>query len=83
MALVVSIVIEKQEGIKYSACNRNVTLLILCYLLGTIWFTFISGSGFTYALSVCVIPFIPFDIVKIVLATITSIVIKKTLRDIL
>lgn len=84
MALVVSIVIKKTRRYQVFWLVTGMLLsLILCYLLGTIWFTFISGSGFTYALSVCVIPFIPFDIVKIVLATITSIVIKKTLRDIL
>ncbi len=40
------------------------------YLLGTVWFMIVytKGASFTEALTVCVIPFLPFDVVKAVLA---------------
>ncbi len=54
--------------------------LLLCYLIGTLWFTYITDTTFSYALSVCVIPFIPFDLIKIGLAASTGILIKKLFR---
>lgn len=43
---------------------------ILLYFLGTLWFVYQSSVDWSYALGVCVYPFIPFDIAKIVIATI-------------
>lgn len=39
------------------------------YLVGTVWFVAMMKCETAYALSVCVVPFIPFDLGKIVLAT--------------
>ena len=41
-----------------------VAALLLCYGLGTLWFSRVTGTGFTAALAVCVFPFIPFDLAK-------------------
>ena len=38
------------------------------YLLGTVWFIAMTKSEIAHALSVCVVPFVPFDLVKILLA---------------
>ena len=35
------------------------------YVLGTAWFMISTGAELSYALSVCVLPFIPVDLVKI------------------
>ena len=45
---------------------------IICYLLGTLWFIFITDNSFILALSMCVIPFIPGDIFKIGVTLILS-----------
>lgn len=42
---------------------------VLCYTCGTVWFVFLTGKGLAAALSMCVIPYIPFDIVKIAAAS--------------
>ncbi len=43
--------------------------LLVCYLLGTIWYMVLTGiSNIRYAVSVCVLPFVPFDILKFALA---------------
>lgn len=52
--------------------------LILCYLIGTLWFCFISGNSFYSALFTCVVPFVIFDVIKAVLAIAVSMVIRKT-----
>lgn len=41
---------------------------LLCYLLGTGWFMFTSGTSLGGALAVCVLPFLPGDALKIALA---------------
>ena len=43
--------------------------LAVCYFFGTIWFSVSGGTPFGAALKVAVIPFLPFDAVKIVMAT--------------
>jgi len=46
--------------------------LIVCYLFGTLWFTFVAGTftwaGFGSALMLCVVPFLAFDMAKLLLA---------------
>ena len=52
--------------------------LFLCYMIGTVWFSFITGTDFYKSLTLCVFPFILFDLLKIVLAISVSMVIRKT-----
>lgn len=44
--------------------------LLLCYLLGTIWFCISSNTDFLSALTICVVPFIIPDVAKIIVASI-------------
>lgn len=44
--------------------------LAACYALGTIWFIFLTKTGFAAAMLACVIPFLPGDALKIVAATV-------------
>ena len=53
---------------------------IVCYLFGTIWFCIVADYTFKAALAVCVIPFIPADLVKMVIAMIIGPMIKKRIR---
>ena len=53
---------------------------IICYLFGTIWFCLVANYTFKAALAVCVIPFIPADLVKMILAMIIGPLIKKRIR---
>lgn len=39
-----------------------------CYVLGTIWFMVLSGTGLAAAMVMCVIPFLPGDVLKIIAA---------------
>ncbi|MDD3173880.1 MAG: biotin transporter BioY [Herbinix sp.] len=52
--------------------------LILCYTIGTLWFSHISGNSFYSALFICVFPYVVFDLLKIVLAISVSMVIRRT-----
>ena len=51
----------------------------LLYLLGTIWFMVQTGSDLGRAMTLCVYPFIPFDLGKILLASVAGMLIRKAL----
>ena len=53
---------------------------IICYALGTAWFCFEAKSTVSGALSICVFPFIPGDLIKMVIAMLIGAAIKKRLR---
>lgn len=77
-ALVVGVISDKY-GIKFLPSVLScVAAMLLCYLIGTLWFAFIYGDGnFSGAVSVCVLPFIVPDAIKITLAMIIAKRVKK------
>ena len=79
MALIGGFIMEK--------CNRKLvpTMLgwvlatVVDYALGTAWFVLVAHCSFTYALTVCVVPFIIGDIIKIVIGTLVAVKVRKGL----
>jgi len=68
--IIIGFIIEKARAMNvYVIIGAMTAGLISCYLLGTIWLGFITEIGFVKALFVGVIPFIPGDILKIVVST--------------
>lgn len=53
--------------------------LIICYVFGTAWYSFQTGTGFIAALAVCVVPFIIGDTLKIIIASVLGIILRKRL----
>ena len=58
---------EKTKKARYTVPVMIISIL-LCYFVGTLWYCYILDSGFIPALTLCVLPFIPGDALKIVLA---------------
>lgn len=58
------------------------TSLVLCYLIGSLWFSYVSGSSMAYTLAVCVYPFIAFDLIKIALAISFGSILRKVIDKI-
>ena len=54
--------------------------LIVAYAFGTAWFVYQMQVDLAYALTVCVWPFIPFDIIKIAVAVLIGKAIGKALN---
>lgn len=51
----------------------------VCYAFGTGWFMVQMGCSPAYALTVCVLPFVPFDLVKIGLASVLGRLLRRSL----
>lgn len=56
--------------------------LVICYLIGSLWFSYVSGSSMAYSLAVCVYPFIVFDLIKIALAIFFGSILRKIIDKI-
>lgn len=56
--------------------------LTACYLFGTVWFTIVMDVSFAKAMSLCVLPFLPADAVKIFIALIVGNVVRKRLPSV-
>ncbi len=64
------------SGLVIKAAPRNrvlqfpgmVAATAVLYAFGTAWFLFLSGKDLGYAMTWCVLPFIPLDLVKMLLA---------------
>ena len=50
-----------------------------CYTFGTAWYMIMTGSALAAALAACVVPFLAFDAVKMVLATLLAAVLRPRL----
>jgi len=66
------------------AVQRNLPLkpamalgMFACYGLGTAWFMAQTGAGFSGAMAVCVLPFLPGDVLKICAADAAAKAMKK------
>lgn len=72
-------------AVEKSKCNVLLSIAgmiagtAVLYLLGTAWFLFQTGSELAHALSLCVYPFIPFDLGKILLASLVGKLIRSAL----
>lgn len=69
IAFLTGLVYEKTRKIKFAVPVMLISVL-LCYAVGTAWYCYIMKSDVMSALALCVLPFIPSDIIKIVIALI-------------
>lgn len=71
--LIVGICADKCKNKLLPSVLSSVAAIAVCYLIGTLWFAFVYGDGnLTGAFTVCVLPFIIPDAVKITLAMLTA-----------
>ncbi len=62
-------------GLLLNKFGRRLSILyaliatLACYIPGLIWFMIVTGSGLTAAISMAVLPFIPVDILKCIIAS--------------
>lgn len=75
-ACAVFVLLEKLYKGKKGKCTKALFLLVwlfVCYLCAVLWYSFVySSEGVLSALTVCVLPFIVPDIIKLVVAIVFS-----------
>lgn len=79
MALLISLSYKYAKRYKIPAMLLGMAAsLFFGYMLGSVWFMLVMDAGFIRALTLCVIPFVPFDIIKAVMAAGIAAVYHKT-----
>ena len=79
LALIAGFFFEKSNGNIFWTVAGMIVGIAVDYALGTAWFMFQMECDMRYALSVCVIPFIPIDLCKVAAANILGKLIRKPL----
>lgn len=77
-AIIAGIVIDKFSQ-RWIQILGMIVGTAICYAFGTAWFCIQAGYTVSAALAVCVIPFIPADLIKMVIAMIIGPEIRKRL----
>ena len=78
-AVIIGLLVGKFENKKW-IYPLSITLgTAICYLIGTLWYMLQTDSGFSSALTVCVMPFIIGEIVKIPVASLVGMTLRKRL----
>lgn len=80
MAVIAGIFIDRTKGKLLPSLLGMVLGTVICYALGTIWLAYQANMDFKAALFAGVIPFIPGDLIKMVLAAVLGPKIKRQLR---
>lgn len=80
MAVIAGIFIDRTNGKLLPSLLGMVLGTVICYALGTIWLAYQANMDFKAALFAGVIPFIPGDLIKMVLAAVLGPKIKRQLR---
>lgn len=81
LALIGGLFIEKSNGNPVVSGIGLVLGDAACYVLGTAWFVFQMQCELSYALSVCVYPFIALDLAKIVVSCVVGALLRKRLEQ--
>ena len=81
LAFIGGLFIEKSKGQPVVSGIGLVLGDAACYVLGTAWFVFQMQCELSYALSVCVYPFIALDLAKIVVSCVVGALLRKRLEQ--
>ena len=78
-ALIVGVLSHKFAFNFKNLCLSMVLGVAVCYAFGTIWFMVLTGMNLATSMGYCVIPFLPGDVVKILLAAFLALRLRKPL----
>lgn len=81
MAFIGGLFVEKSKGNPVISGIGLVIGVAVSYVFGTAWFVFQMGCELSYALAVCVYPFIAFDLAKVIVACVIGALLRKRLTQ--
>ncbi len=79
-AFIIGILTDKFENSKIIYPLSMISGTAICYLCGTLWYMHRAECGAVEALTICVLPFIIGDIIKITTASCIGITLKKRIK---
>ena len=79
-AFVTGFAVDKWGEKLWVIAGAMVVGLALCYTFGTLWYLILTGKGLVPALMGCVVPFLPGDAAKIIVATLLTKALRRYLR---
>lgn len=80
MAVTAGLVIDRWDSRAAQFAGLAASTAVL-YAFGTAWYCVLTGSALGSALALCVLPFIPVDLVKIALVTVLCPTVRRRLRQ--
>ncbi len=81
MALIGGLFIEKSKGNPIVSGIGLVLGIAVSYAFGTAWFVIQMQCELSYAMAVCVYPFIAFDLAKVVISCVVGALLRKRLTQ--
>ena len=81
-AVVIALLKGKNNNIWRLALANIVGGIIVVYIFGALWLSFVTGMGLQKAIMVGVLPYIPGDLFKVFLSTVIGVAINKRLPKI-
>lgn len=81
MAFIGGLFIEKSKGQPIVSGIGLVLGIAVSYALGTAWFVAQMGCELSYAMAVCVYPFIAFDLAKVVISCVVGALLRRRLTQ--
>ena len=82
MTILAGIFVERFLENRFLIVTGMILATVIAYIFGTAWLAFQMDLSFTAALSIGVLPYLPGDTAKIVLAVLTGPVLKSRLKNI-
>ncbi|KIR03915.1 Substrate-specific component BioY of biotin ECF transporter [Lachnospiraceae bacterium TWA4] len=79
MAIIAGLVIDYTNQKLLPSILAMIVGTLICYIFGSLWLAYQMSLSFKAALAVGVLPFIPLDLVKIVVVAIIGLTIRKRL----
>jgi len=79
LAIISGIFVDNFRGKIYMYIIGMILGTVVLYVFGTVWFAYQQHMSIQAAVAICVFPYIPFDIAKIVCAVIIGPIIRKQL----
>lgn len=83
LALITGVFAEMKSKAHWTVPVGMILGTLALYTFGTAWFMIFTGKSLGVALTACVLPFLPFDGLKIVLSTLISVPLKARLHRII
>lgn len=80
MALIAGFFIDRWPGKKSIAAAGMAAGMLVCYLFGTVWLAWQLGVSFVSGLGIGVLPYLPGDAAKIIMALILGPILRKAVR---